>query len=74
MTDNGPQFTAKEFADFLKTNCIVHRTSAPYHHATNGLAENMVKNVKHWLKEQGKGPLAVSITEFLRIYRNVPHT
>ncbi|KAL5510419.1 hypothetical protein EMCRGX_G005959 [Ephydatia muelleri] len=48
VTDNGPQFTAKEFSDFLKTNCIVHRTSAPYHPATNGLAENMVKNVKQW--------------------------
>ena len=74
VTDNGPQFTAKEFAEFLKTNCIVHRTSAPYHPATNGLAENMVKNVKHWLRKQDKGPLAVSITEFLRTYRNVPHT
>ena len=41
VTDNDPQFTAKEFADFLKTNCIVHRTSAPYHPATNGLAQNM---------------------------------
>ena len=37
VTDNGPQFTAKEFSDFLKTNYIVHRTSAPYHPATNGL-------------------------------------
>ena len=68
VTDNGPQFTAKEFADFLKTNRIVHHTSAPYHPATNGLAENMVQNVKHWLKKQDKGPLAVSITAFLRTY------
>ena len=75
VIDNGPQFTAKEFSDFLKSNCIVHRTSAPYHPATNGLAENMVKNVKQWLKKQDKSSsMAVSITEFLRTYRSVPHT
>ena len=62
VTDNGPLFTAKEFSDFLKTNCIVHRTSAPYHLATNGLAENMVKNVKQWLKKQDKSSsMAVSM-------------
>ena len=75
MTDNGPQFTAKKFSDFLKINCIVHGTSAPYHPAINGLAENMVKNVKQWLKKQDtSSSMAVSITEFLRTYRSVPHT
>ena len=45
VTDNGPQFTSIEFSNFLSSNCIAHLTSAPYHLATNGLAENMVKNV-----------------------------
>ena len=75
VTDNGPQFTSIEFSNFLSSNCIAHRTSAPYHPATNGLAENMVKNVKQWLKKEDKGSsFHASITEFLRTYRVVPHT
>ena len=43
VSDNGPQFLSAEFASFLTRHHILHRTSAPYHPATNGLAENMVK-------------------------------
>ena len=42
---------------------------------TYGLAENMVKNVKQWLDKQAKGfKFSRTISEFLRTYRNVPHT
>ena len=53
VSDNGPQFTFTEFADFLLQNniIIVHYRSLPYHPSTNGLAENMVKSVKHHLKK-----------------------
>ena len=46
VSDNGPQFTSEEFGSFLHSHNIVHHKSPPYHPATNGLAENMVKNVK----------------------------
>ena len=46
VSDNGPQFTAMEFENFLKRNQTSHRKSPLYHPATIGLAENMVKNVK----------------------------
>ncbi|KAL5509613.1 hypothetical protein EMCRGX_G005007 [Ephydatia muelleri] len=53
----------------------VEEAIPPYHPAINGLAENMVKNVKQWLKKQDtSSSMAVSITEFLRTYRSVPHT
>lgn len=39
VSNNGPQFSSAEFAAFLKKNQILHFTSAPYHPATNGLAE-----------------------------------
>lgn len=75
MSDNGPQFTSKEFSSYLIDNHIVHRLSAQYHPATNGLAESMVKIVKQWLSNQGRGTkFGVSLSEFLRTYRNVPHT
>lgn len=57
VSDNGPQ---KELG-------IRHSRSVPYHPATNGLAENMVKNVKQWLSKQSCG---VALYEFLHAYRN----
>ena len=41
VTDNGSAFTSREFGEFMKENGILHVTSAPYHPATNGLAENI---------------------------------
>ena len=75
VSDNGPQFTSEDFSTYLLGNHIVHQLSAPYHPATNGLAESMVKIVKQWLSKQEKGTkFGVSLSEFLRTYRNVPHT
>ena len=39
VSDNGPQFIAQEFIDFLKYNHIKHFLSVPYHPALNGEAE-----------------------------------
>ena len=39
VSDNGTQFVSDEFQAFVKFNGIRHITSAPYHPATNGLAE-----------------------------------
>ena len=50
VTDNGPQFTATEFADFMKANGIRHIRSAPYHPASNSLAERQVQSFKQAVK------------------------
>ena len=42
VSDNGSVFTSQEFATFLSQNGIAHIRSAPYHPATNGLAERAV--------------------------------
>ena len=42
VSDNGPQLKSEELEQFLKRNGIKHITSAPYHPATNGLAERCV--------------------------------
>ena len=50
VTDNGPQFTAEEFAVFMAGNGIKHTRSVPYHTLTNGLAERFVQSMKQGLK------------------------
>ena len=46
VSDNGPQFTSTDFGSFLEANGIRHRHTAPYHPATNGLAERFVQSFK----------------------------
>ena len=75
VSDNGPQFISHELQEYLTAHRILHHRSAPYHPATNGLAEGMVKNVKQWLRKQVScSSFTSSLANFLRAYRNVPHT
>ena len=51
VSDNGPQFTAKEFEDRMKNWGVKHLLTPPYHPASNGLAERAVGTVKSHLKK-----------------------
>ena len=45
VSDNGPQFVSKDFAEFMAGNAVKHICVAPYHPfhpASNGLAEQFV--------------------------------
>ena len=50
VTDNGPQFTSAQFAQFTKNNGIKHVTSSPYHPSTNGLAKRTVQTFKEGMR------------------------
>ncbi|XP_050745817.1 uncharacterized protein K02A2.6-like [Drosophila biarmipes] len=43
VSDNGPQLTADAFEEFCKRHGIKHITTAPFHPASNGLAERFVQ-------------------------------
>lgn len=74
VSDNGPQLVSKEFKAFMEENGIHHITSAPYHPATNGLAERFVQTMKHAIKSgQGRRSLNQRLSAFLLSYRNTPH-
>ena len=67
VSDNGPQFIADEFRAFMRSNGIKHIKSAPYHPATNGLAERFVQTFKQALRAAmtEKKPLSQKLANFL---------
>uniref|UniRef100_H3AEI6 ribonuclease H n=1 Tax=Latimeria chalumnae TaxID=7897 RepID=H3AEI6_LATCH len=52
---------------------VRHIRSAPYHPATNGLAERFVQTMKQALRAT-KGSIHQRLDNFLLVYRNTPHT
>ena len=75
VTDNGPQFVAEEFETFTKRNRIKHVKSAPYHPASNGLAERFIQFLKQSLRASCDGGRSVSqrISTYLLTYRTTAH-
>lgn len=75
VCDNGPQLASTEFKTFLKHHGVKQIFSPPYHPATNGLAERMVKTFKNAMKsaKNDKGTIYTKLSKFLLAYRNAPH-
>lgn len=76
VSDNGPQFCSTEFGAFTAHLGIRHKRGAPYHPATNGLAERFVQTVKKGLKAASSegSDLHYRLSQFLMAYRNAPHS
>ena len=63
VSDNGTCFTSTEFKDFLKKMIFPHVTSAPYHPASNGLAERGVQTLKRMIKKCPEGTLTAKVSQ-----------
>lgn len=75
VSDNGPQFTADEFKQFLERNGIEHIRSPAYHPSTNGEAERFVRTFKKAMKAADpKDTWNKRICNFLLAYRTTPHS
>ena len=69
-SENGPQYTSRDFKDFARKWSFKHTTSSPYNPQGNGLAEKTVQTLKRMLEKariDGKDPY-ISLLE----YRNTP--
>ena len=75
-SDNGAQFSARDFEQFCSSNGILHRTSAAYKPSTNGQAERVVQILKSAIKQAQLTNKDVSavIAKYLLVYRNTPHS
>ena len=51
VSDNASSLTSAQFARFCSRNNINHVTSAPFHLASNGLAEQTMQSFKTMLKQ-----------------------
>ena len=58
-SDNGPQFSSREFAKFAASYGFKHTTSSLYFPQSNGLAERTVQTVKNILKGNQDPYLAI---------------
>ena len=74
VSDNGSCCVSEEFETFLLNNGIKHITSAPYHPATNGLAERAVQIVKKGLKKETVGTMEERLAKVLLAYRTTPQS
>lgn len=75
VSDNGRQLVSEEFKMFVRKNNIVHKTTSPYHPATNGAAENAVRTIKNFLMKVKpfSSDFEMQLQRFLMDYRNTPH-
>ena len=73
-TDNGTMFTSEEFESFLLSNGIAHTRTAPYHPASNGLAEQVVQTFKQGVKRLQGGTIETKLSRFLLKYRLTPRS
>ncbi|XP_060095763.1 uncharacterized protein K02A2.6-like, partial [Heteronotia binoei] len=73
VTDNGTAFTSREFREFTDRYLIRHIRSAPFHPATNGQAERMVRTTKEALGRIVHGDWDHRLSAFLFHNRITPN-
>ena len=73
VSDNGTQFTSKEFEHFCATFQVEHIRIPPYHPRSNGQAERFVNTLKRALKKAIGTPTKKALQLFLQVYRITPN-
>jgi len=74
ISDNGPQFIAKDFKDFIRVSGMTHVKTSPYYPQSNGKLERYHKTIKSTCIRP-KIPLSLEdarrlVSDFVRRYNN----
>lgn len=74
VSDNEPQLTSA-FQQFCKLHGIVHITTAPFHSASNGLAEHFIQTFKTAVRKNINEGLSIrcAVVKYLATYRFTPN-
>jgi transposase-like protein len=75
ISDNGPQFVAKEFKEYIRICGMTHVRTSPYYPQSNGKLERYHRTIKHDCLRPGT-PLSVEdarriVTRFVQEYNEV---
>jgi transposase InsO family protein len=76
ISDNGSQFIAQAFAQFVNAHELIHVRIAPRRPCTNGIAERFVRTLKERLSTQtwtSTDELQALLKTFIAYYNNRPH-
>ena len=73
VSDNGMQFSSKEFEHFCATFQVEHIRIPPYHPRSNGQAERFVDTLKRALKKAIGTPTKKGLQLFLQVYQITPN-
>lgn len=75
ISDNGPQFIAKDFKEFIRVSGMTHVKTSPYYPQSNGKLERYHRTIKgDCIRVQAPLSLADAkrlVTEFVEHYNNV---
>ena len=77
ISDNGPQFIAKDFKEFIRVNGMTHVKTSPYYPQSNGKLERYHKTIKGTCIRE-KTPLTLDdarriVAEFVAEYYSVSY-
>ncbi|XP_055905818.1 uncharacterized protein K02A2.6-like [Eupeodes corollae] len=75
VSDNGTQFSSKEFDYFCNSNGIQHLRTAPFHPSSNGEAERFVRTFKTNMRKvcEEEKCIDTAVSKYLMTFRTTPN-
>jgi len=75
ISDNGPQFIAKDFKEYIRVSGMTHVRTSPYYPQSNGKLERFHRTIKHECIRP-KTPVSLDdalrlVTNFVEYYNNI---
>jgi hypothetical protein len=76
LTDNGPEFSSREFSDFLVSFNVKHKLTTPYCPRSNGAIERVNRTIQNFLRNlvDGQSSWDAVLHKALIIYNSTSHS